>query len=155
MLSDYRADEIGKAVRLDEPKRSCKLDAIERNVLSQLRADFSRYRSLAQRLRLRRCAESLPDNPVICDDLDVSLSLAFTHVYNGYAHFVTLEEMGAANRPFSEPVKQNTRALPHSRKACIIGGMEFTFMRISDPPSCLSAVESRLQIKVLDTKNDA
>lgn len=88
----YRADEIGKADRLAEPKRSRKLDAIERDVLAQLRADLARYRALAHRLRRRQITEGLPDNPVICDDLDVSLGLAFAHVYNGYAHVVALEE---------------------------------------------------------------
>ncbi|MBO9459230.1 hypothetical protein [Labrenzia sp. R5_0] len=88
----YRADEIGKADRLVEPKRSRRLDRIEQDVLSTLRTDLARYRHLAHRLRLRRQAGGVPENPFICDDLDVSLGLAFAHVYNGYAHVVALDE---------------------------------------------------------------
>lgn len=88
----YRAEEIAGADRLPEPKRSRKLDRIEQDVLSQLRADLARYRHLAHRLRLRRQACGVPENSVICDDLDVSLGLAFAHVYNGYAHLVALDE---------------------------------------------------------------
>lgn len=88
----YRADEIGKADCLAEPKRSRTLDRVEQDVLSQLRADLARYRHLAHHLRLRRQASGVPENPVICDDLDVSLGLAFAHVYNGYAHVVALDE---------------------------------------------------------------
>ena len=88
----YRADEIGKADRLVEPKRSRRLDRIEQDVLSTLRTDLARYRHLAHRLRLRRQAGGVPENPCSCDDLDVSLGLAFAHVYNGYAHVVALDE---------------------------------------------------------------
>ncbi len=87
----YRAHEINEADRLAEPKRSRKLDAIERDVLAQLRADLSRYRMLAHRLRLRRSAKGLSDNPATCDDLDMSLSIVFSHVYNGYARIAALE----------------------------------------------------------------
>ncbi len=88
----YRAEEIAGADRLPEPKRSRKLDRVEQDVLSQLRADLARYRHLAHRLRLRRQACGVPENPVVCGDLDVSLGLAFAHVYNGYAHVVALDE---------------------------------------------------------------
>ncbi|QFT68632.1 hypothetical protein FIU93_17705 [Labrenzia sp. THAF35] len=89
----YRTNEINEANCLAEPKRSWTLDVIERDVLAQLRADLSRYRMLAHRLRLRRSAKGLSDTLVTCDDLDMSLSIVFSHVYNGYAHVVALEEI--------------------------------------------------------------
>lgn len=94
--TDYRGHrerEIAAAHRVEEPRRSKRLQTIREEVKAALRADLSRYRKLACRLRAER--RETPDFQAepFFTDLPVSISLKFAHVYNGFAHLRYLESL--------------------------------------------------------------
>lgn len=82
----YMADAIREADHKAEPKRSALLRSIETKVLDEIRRDLSQYRSLAHALHRYRLQAGLISDLLVCEDIHVSISLKYCHLYNGFAH---------------------------------------------------------------------
>lgn len=88
----YLEEDIGKADRKPEPQRSESLRAIKEKVLADLWRDLSRYRALVCALRKYR-KECDYNGPHECADSHMSISLKHNHLYNGFAHLLTLNNL--------------------------------------------------------------
>jgi len=77
-----------------EPKRSEDLRKIRAKVIDDLYSDISRYRQVTFKLRAHRRDSTTNDLEAIsCDDIHVSMSLKHAHIYNGFAHLNTLDNL--------------------------------------------------------------
>lgn len=87
----YR-NEIEKAARKPEPKRSALLTEIHAQVLQELKRDISGYRSAARTLSLYRKRTDLPEKPQ-CEGVHVAISLKHNHIFNDFAHLIQIEQL--------------------------------------------------------------
>jgi len=91
-FTGYMAEDIEAADRMDEPSRSAKLRAMKSSVTDEIRADLSRYREIAAKIRRFRRAGIIADMGVTnCPYL--ALSLKFAHLCNGFAHLNRIEDL--------------------------------------------------------------
>jgi len=89
----YMADVIHEATHKPEPKRSAVLRSIKAKVLDEVRRDLSRYRTLAHEIRRYRLQAGLISDSPVCEDIHVSMSLKYCHLYNGFAHLLYLRDV--------------------------------------------------------------
>jgi hypothetical protein len=90
----YLADDICKADRKPEPQRSKALRELRAEMRRMLRADISRYREVARALHAyRRQQAHVTERPVSSADIHMSMSLKHNHIYNQFAHLLTLDEL--------------------------------------------------------------
>ncbi len=101
-LSGYRgylADDISHADRKPEPHRSTALRKLRAEVQRMLWADISRYREVARELHAYRKehahVEVLPN---MSAEVHTSMSLKHNHIYNQFAHLLTLDELLSRQR---------------------------------------------------------
>jgi len=87
----YLADDIAKADNMCEPQRSEALRAMRAEAVADLKCDVSRYRKLSLDLVRRREAGLDKTHDGCCADIHTSLSLKHNHIYNAFAHLVTLD----------------------------------------------------------------
>jgi len=90
----YMAEDIDAAAKRAEPKRSEELRKIRAKVLDDLRSDISRYRQVTFKLHTHRRISAVCENDIIsCDDIHTAMSLKHAHIYNGFAHLNTLDNL--------------------------------------------------------------
>lgn len=88
----YLADHIAGLSTKSEPKRSADIRKLRETIVSDLRADMSRYRQCACALRARRQSQGdAAEN--ICDERHTAISLKFNHIVNGFANLRTLDAL--------------------------------------------------------------
>lgn len=87
----YLQEDIEKAAKQAEPKRSATLQELKERVTQSLRRNLSSYRSLVRELRKYRLANPEPTD-VICDTVHQSICLKHNHIYNDFAHLFLLAE---------------------------------------------------------------
>ena len=86
----YLSDDIAKARRHSEPKRSEHLKHITDSITADLQRDITIYRQLRRHYALLSLEGKLNQNPDICDDIYVSLGLKYSHISN---HFTQLHQL--------------------------------------------------------------
>lgn len=90
----YMAEDIDTAAKRAEPKRSEALRKIRAKVLGDLRRDISRYRQVTFKLHdHRRISKICKQKALSCDDIHTAMSLKHAHIYNGFAHLNTLDNL--------------------------------------------------------------
>jgi len=88
----YMREDIDKADALPEPKRSIKLREFKAKVMQDLASDIARYRQCARELAQHRKIHGQIDENE-CADIFVSISLKHNHIYNDFAHLITLKKL--------------------------------------------------------------
>lgn len=89
----YRDDEIARLDRKVEPERSNNLRKLRCELIAKLKEDISGYRKRALELhRYRALNNNFTDVPVSCDDIHTNISLKHSHLVNGFAHLITIDE---------------------------------------------------------------
>lgn len=89
----YAAEHIKAADMLEEPKRSEKLRILRARFLMELEGDITVYRQKALALSRERKAGGDIHEGSICNDIYTSMSLKYSHLYNGFAHLVWLDDL--------------------------------------------------------------
>lgn len=90
----YKLDEIKLADNRREPERSSSLRILRETSLRDLHADLKRYRELACKLcDYRLMDETEQEMQPICSDIHMSMSLKYNHLYNDFAHLVTIDDL--------------------------------------------------------------
>lgn len=89
----YRRDDIRAADNKTEPARTAALRAIQSEVVIELKRDIAGYRTRVLQLRRYRAANALPDKPRACDDIHTNISLKHNHLFNDFAHLITLDDL--------------------------------------------------------------
>ncbi len=87
----YMAEDILKACRKPEPRRSETLRLYKEKFLSDLGQDISGYRQYAFKLHMLRNTGNLIYEGAICDDVHTNISLKHSHIYNDFTHLHLLE----------------------------------------------------------------
>ena len=93
----YLVDTIQQAARKSEPERSTALRTLQANILNDFKANLARYREVVrdlQRFDAEKIKYSNPqiDDPLICNDVHVNVSLKHNHLYNDFAHLLVIDE---------------------------------------------------------------
>ncbi len=90
----YMAGDIDAAAKRAEPNRSEVLRKIKAKILDDLHSDISCYRKVAFNLHAhRRIAAKCKSEVISCDDIHTAMSLKNAHIYNGFAHLNTLDNL--------------------------------------------------------------
>lgn len=89
----YRCDDIAAADGKSEPARTNALRAIRSDVLIELKRNIAGYRKCALELRRYHAANALPDRPAACGNIHTNISLKYSHLYNDFAHLITLDDL--------------------------------------------------------------
>lgn len=89
----YMSDDIRVAAKKAEPHRSIALRKFRLAILKQLANDILHYRKCVFNLRTYQDREGINQNPSICDDIHVAVSLKHNHIYNDFAHLAYLDEL--------------------------------------------------------------
>lgn len=89
----YMAEDISKADRRAEPKRTKALREIKEKVLADMWRNISSYRIYANQLRQERQKGSVEPEGHSCNDLHTSMSLKHNHIYNDLAHLNYLNRL--------------------------------------------------------------
>lgn len=95
-LSGYRGyrDEIERAARKAEPKRSAALAALRAKIEVEFASDISGYRRAARTLYLYRRRADLAETPE-CEGVHVAISLKYSHLFNDFAHLIWIDSLEA------------------------------------------------------------
>jgi hypothetical protein len=88
----YLSDEIAKARRQNEPKRSEHLQQYTNSTTANLQRDVACYRQLRRHYALLSHQGKLNQIPDICDDIHTSLSLKYNHLTNHFIHLHQLQQ---------------------------------------------------------------
>ena len=88
----YLSDEIAKARRQSEPKRSEHLQQYITSITADLWRDVACYRQLRRHYALLSLHGKLNQSPDICDDIHTSLSLKHNHLSNHFIHLHQLQQ---------------------------------------------------------------
>lgn len=86
-----KADSIEKMGGMPDPKRSQELRAFRKTVLAELVGNLSRYREVVCALHQHR-REVGGQQPAF-DEVHGNVSLKHNHLYNDFAHLVTIDEL--------------------------------------------------------------
>jgi hypothetical protein len=86
----YLSDDIAKARRQNEPKRSEQLKHLSNRITANLWRDIACYRQLRRHYALLSFHGKLNQNSDICDDIHTSFSLKHNHLSN---HFTQLHQL--------------------------------------------------------------
>lgn len=89
----YLAGDIEIIGRKQEPQRSAAIIAMRQKIEAGLRKDISIYRQCARELSAYRLNGDVGKELAACADIHVSMSLKFSHIYNGFANLKTLEAL--------------------------------------------------------------
>jgi len=90
----YMAEDIDTGANKAEPKRSEALRKIKAKVLDDLRGDISHYRQVTFKLHAHRRISATCEKEISsCDEIHTSMSLKHAHIYNGFAHLHTLNNL--------------------------------------------------------------
>jgi len=81
------------AAQKPEPHRSAALRKLRHKHLEELKSDISRYRCVVFELNQHRKEHGIPQNPKCAEDVHVSVSLKHSHIYNGFAHLLCIDEL--------------------------------------------------------------
>lgn len=93
----YR-DQIEKAAKKPEPKRSAELTRLQDEVQQELKRDVSGYRTAARNLSLYRQRQDLDHEKPECEGLHIAISLKYNHLYNDFAHLIQIERLKSSQR---------------------------------------------------------
>ena len=88
----YLSDDIAKARRHSEPKRSEQLQQYITKITADLWRDIACYRQLRRHYALLSLEGKLNENPDICNDIHTSLSLKHNHLSNHFIHLHQLQQ---------------------------------------------------------------
>ncbi len=89
----YRRDQIEHMENMAEPKRSQERRKLISETKASLAKDISRYRQCVRDLRHARLLEISGDyDGRSCRDIDVSMSLKVSHIFNEFCHLKMLDE---------------------------------------------------------------
>lgn len=88
----YLADDIAKLHKMPEPNRSNRLLGMREECLAELRRDIQIYRRLRRELAHQIRNNTHNHDSTICTDIDVSLSLKYSHLSNHFAHLNALDK---------------------------------------------------------------
>lgn len=91
----YRADDIRKLATLSEPRRRAAIEKVTDEIKSELQADIARYRQCVFELHEYRRTADPSEEPPICADIHVAISLKHNHIVNGFAHLALIDELPA------------------------------------------------------------
>lgn len=86
----YLSDELAKARRHSEPKRSEQLKHITKSITANLWRDIARYRQLRRDYSQLFREGKLNQNHDICDDIYIPRTLKYIHISN---HFTQLHQL--------------------------------------------------------------
>lgn len=89
----YRRDDIRAADSKSGPTRTAALRAIQSDVVIEVKRNIAGYRKRALELHRHRAANALPDKPVVCDNIHTNISLKHNHLFNDFAHLITLDDL--------------------------------------------------------------
>ena len=89
----YAVETIATADRMAEPRRSERLRALRAKFSAELERDFAVYRAKACQLRSARQVEGTLYCGTTSRDIDMAMSLKFSHIYNGFAHLIRLDDL--------------------------------------------------------------
>ncbi|MBL4645540.1 MAG: hypothetical protein JKY99_03665 [Rhizobiales bacterium] len=92
-IRGYMIEDIDKASKLVEPKRSAKLRQLTSQVKGRLHCDLSRYREVVLQLHRDRLCDRNAQAEPRCRDVHVSVSLKYNHICNDFAHLIYLESI--------------------------------------------------------------
>lgn len=90
----YLQADIEEANNLPEPRRSRALRKFRSKVKVELFDDLSKYRQCINALRRYRALpkqDRLSQLP--CSDVHTAVSLKYSHLYNGFAHLIWLDDL--------------------------------------------------------------
>jgi hypothetical protein len=87
---DLMVEDILKASKMAEPKRSERLRAIRLKTRASLSTDLNRYLECVRDLKNLRVSTPLDADPK-CEDIHQSMSLKHNHIYNDYAQLMICE----------------------------------------------------------------
>lgn len=85
--------DIDKADAKSEPQRSEQLRRIRAKAKEALRNDLSRYREVARELHQHRKQLQHGEHEPQCENVHTSMSLKHNHIYNDFAHIVTIDAL--------------------------------------------------------------
>ena len=88
----YLSDDIAKARRHSEPKRSEHLKHITDSITADLQRDITIYRQLRRDYALLSYQGKLDQYTNICNDIHTSLSLKYNHLSNHFIHLHQLQQ---------------------------------------------------------------
>lgn len=88
----YRKADIETAHAKSEPKRSSLLRTIRKDIKLRLSNDISRYREVVRDLHAYQSGYT-DRNHISCTEVHMSMSLKYAHIYNGFAHLHTLDNL--------------------------------------------------------------
>jgi hypothetical protein len=88
----YLSDDIAKARRHSEPKRSEHLQQYTNSITANLQRDITIYRQLRRDYALPSHQGKPNQNTNICDDIHTSLSLKYNHLSNHFIHLHQLQQ---------------------------------------------------------------
>jgi hypothetical protein len=88
----YLSDDIAKARRQSEPKRSEQLKHLTDNITADLWRDITIYRQLRRDHALLSLHGNLNKNTNICNDIHTSLSLKYNHLSNHFIHLHQVQQ---------------------------------------------------------------
>ncbi len=94
----YARDDIEKADQMSEPKRSETVRAFQRRFDDELRCDMAIYRQCALKLHRQRDTLYQSTKESGCRSVDTDMSLKTSHLINGFAHLIWLDELLAKQK---------------------------------------------------------
>lgn len=89
----YLREDIAKADRYNEPKRSAALRELQKSCQQHLLADLCVYRQLALKLHHWRQSHDIHTTGSACADIHTNISLKHNHLVNDFAHLIYLDEL--------------------------------------------------------------
>ncbi|MEL7274769.1 MAG: hypothetical protein AAGK33_15195, partial [Pseudomonadota bacterium] len=89
----YLENEIRAVDKQPEPRRSELLRHYREEFRSELAENVSRYRTYVRDVRRYRAEHQNGSEPFECEDVHTSMSLAFAHLTNDFAHLAFLDEL--------------------------------------------------------------
>ncbi len=93
----YRFDDINRADDRAEPQRSSSLRLLREEALNDLRSNLAIYRKCICELREYRlldvAGQQARDEESFCNDIHTSMSLKYCHLYNDFAHLVSIDDL--------------------------------------------------------------
>jgi hypothetical protein len=89
----YLSEDIAAADKKSEPQRSKALRNLRTRAMEELMHDISGYRRRALELHRYRAANFLTEPPTSCAEIHNNISLKHNHLYNDFAHLITIDEL--------------------------------------------------------------
>jgi hypothetical protein len=93
LYQGYLADYIASADKKSEPHRSKALRDLRAGAAHQLRRDLSGYRRRVLELHRYRATSPLTEPPTCCAEIHTNISLKHNHLYNDFAHLITIDAL--------------------------------------------------------------